>query len=92
MNPITIHNLNFAYPGQPSLFCHCNLNIDDSWKLGLLGRNGRGKTTLMKILLQQLPVTGQITSQLQFSYFSLSIHDEKMFAYEAFNSCHSRQY
>lgn len=83
MNPITIHNLSFAYPGQSPLFQHCNLNIDDSWKLGLLGRNGRGKTTLMKILLQQLTATGQITSQLQFSYFPLSIHDESVFANEA---------
>lgn len=83
MNPITIHNLSFAYPGQSPLFQHCNLNLDDSWKLGLLGRNGRGKTTLMKILLQQLPATGQITSQLQFSYFPLSIHDESVFANEA---------
>ena len=46
MEPITINNLTFAYPGQEPLFNHCDLNISSDWKLGLLGRNGRGKTTL----------------------------------------------
>lgn len=43
MGNITIKNLTFAYPGQAPLFDRCQLNIDGSWKLGLLGRNGRGK-------------------------------------------------
>lgn len=83
MNSITIQHLTFAYPGQQPLLQNCNLNFDDSWKLGLLGRNGRGKTTLLKILCDQLPATGQITSQLQFSYFPLTITDEKALAYES---------
>lgn len=44
MEPITINNLTFAYPGQEPLFNHCDLNISSDWKLGLLGRNGRGKS------------------------------------------------
>ncbi|MCI1970299.1 MAG: ATP-binding cassette domain-containing protein [[Lactobacillus] timonensis] len=60
--PITIRHLNFAYPGQSPLFTNCQLDIDSRWKLGLLGRNGRGKTTLMKILLNQLPYQGQVVS------------------------------
>ena len=44
MENLTIRNLSFAYPGQAPLFDHCNLDLDGDWKLGLLGRNGRGKT------------------------------------------------
>lgn len=76
MNPITISNLSFAYPGQEKLFDHCQLNLDSSWKLGLLGRNGRGKTTLMKILLNTLPYNGEIKTPLSFVYYPFSINDD----------------
>nr|WP_295745587.1 ATP-binding cassette domain-containing protein [uncultured Limosilactobacillus sp.] len=71
--PITIRQLNFAYPGQKPLFTNCQLDIDSRWKLGLLGRNGRGKTTLMKILLNQLPYQGKVFGQLPFRYFPLKV-------------------
>ena len=69
MGNITIKNLTFAYPGQTTLFDHCQLSIDGSWKLGLLGRNGRGKTTLMKILLGQLEFQRQVQSNLPLPTF-----------------------
>lgn len=71
MEPIIIKKLTFAYPGQSPLFSNCHLNINSDWKMGLLGRNGRGKTTLMKILLHQLDYTGTVTSILNFAYFPL---------------------
>lgn len=83
MESISIQNLSFAYPGQPELFKNCNLNIDDSWQLGLLGRNGRGKTTLMKILLGELDYTGKINSRLAFCYFPLAIGDVNQLTAEA---------
>ena len=75
MGNITIKNLTFAYPGQAPLFDRCQLSIDGSWKLGLLGRNGRGKTTLMKILLDQRKFQGQVQSNLPFAYFPQPIAD-----------------
>lgn len=83
MGNITIKNLTFAYPGQSPLFDHCQLSIDGSWKLGLLGRNGRGKTTLMKILLGQLEFQGQVQSNLPFTYFPQPITDPDTLAWEA---------
>lgn len=71
MEPIIIKKLTFAYPGQSPLFSNCHLNINSDWKMDLLGRNGRGKTTLMKILLHQLDYTGTVTSNLNFAYFPL---------------------
>lgn len=81
MEPITINNLTFAYPGQEPLFNHCDLNISSDWKLGLLGRNGRGKTTLLKILQKQLSFQGNIQTNLQFNYYPLSIKEADDFTW-----------
>ena len=83
MGNITIKNLTFAYPGQAPLFDRCQLSIDGSWKLGLLGRNGRGKTTLMKILLDQREFQGQVQGNLPFAYFPQPIADPDALAWEA---------
>lgn len=48
MSTISIKNLSFAYNGQDLLFDNVSLSLDSQWKLGLLGRNGRGKTTPFK--------------------------------------------
>lgn len=82
MGNITIKQLNFAYPGQAPLFTDCQLAIDGSWKLGLLGRNGRGKTTLMKILMGQLDYQGWVASNLPFAYFPQAVTDPTAFAWD----------
>ena len=51
MSLIEIRNLTFAYPGSfDNVFEGLNLRLDTSWRLGLVGRNGRGKTTLCRLL------------------------------------------
>ena len=48
---IDIRDLTFAYPGSyDNVFEHLSLQLDTHWRLGLVGRNGRGKTTLLRIL------------------------------------------
>ena len=55
MADIKVKNLTFAYDVQLTpLFKKVNLNIGLDWKLGLLGRNGQGKTTFLKLLLGEL--------------------------------------
>lgn len=83
MSNIEIKNLTFGYDSQGTLlFDHANLNIDSAWKLGLIGRNGRGKTTLLRLLQQQLPYQGQINHQLHFTYFPQTInHPEQLTLY-----------
>lgn len=75
MSTITIDQLNFAYDGQAPLFDHTSFNLDTQWHLGLVGRNGRGKTTLLKLLLGQLPHTGTITTKAPLTYFPQPIAD-----------------
>ena len=51
MANINIVNLTFGYEGSyENVFENVNLCIDGSWRLGLTGRNGRGKTTLLRLL------------------------------------------
>lgn len=75
MSTIQISNLTFAYPGKPALFQNQSLNFDSSWKLGLTGRNGRGKTTLLNLLLGKLSGTGQISMPLTPLYFPQPVTD-----------------
>lgn len=69
---ILIKNLTFKYVSmlQP-IFKGVHLNINENWKLGLLGRNGRGKTTFFKILLNDLDFEGTIQSTVDFKYFPI---------------------
>lgn len=54
MSLISIDNLTFSYPGScTNVFEHINAQFDTDWRLALVGRNGRGKTTLLRLLTQQ---------------------------------------
>jgi len=82
MSKIEIKNLTFGYDTQGTLlFDQANLNFDTQWKLGLIGRNGRGKTTLLNILMNQLAYSGQILHQLDFLYFPQPIKEKKQLTY-----------
>ncbi|MFD1417383.1 ribosomal protection-like ABC-F family protein [Companilactobacillus keshanensis] len=77
MGTIQIENMSYKYDQMvDNLFDSLNLQIDESWKLGLIGRNGRGKTTLMKILLGKLPYQGKIVSNLNFYYYPQDVTDK----------------
>lgn len=47
-----------------------DLVIKTDWRLGLIGRNGRGKTTLLKLLTGELePTAGHISLPVEVEYF-----------------------
>lgn len=51
---IQITDLTFVYPGSfDNVFEHVSFQFDTDWRLGLTGRNGRGKTTLLRLLQGQ---------------------------------------
>ena len=67
---ITIQNLTFGYDGSPdNVFENMSVQWDTSWRLGLIGRNGRGKTTLLRLLMGQQEYRGTIAAPVQFEYF-----------------------
>lgn len=62
MSQITIQDLSFTYEGDHiPVFQHLDLQLDTRWKLGLVGRNGWGKTTLLRLLEGSLSGSGALT-------------------------------
>lgn len=84
MSSIKITNLSFRYEdASNNLFNHLNLALDSSWQLGLVGRNGRGKTTFLNLLQHKLHGLGKIQTKLTFAYFPLAInHPDNITLYE----------
>ncbi len=71
MSLINVSHLTFAYPGSfDNVFTDVSFCLDTNWRLGLTGRNGRGKTTLFRLLLGQYDYSGSIeTGGVSFGYF-----------------------
>jgi len=76
MSQIVIQNLTFAYEGSyENIFENLSVELDSTWKLGLVGRNGRGKTTLLRLLLGELPFQGKILTPCVFRYFPYAVSE-----------------
>ena len=56
--------------------------IDTDWKLGLIGRNGKGKTTFLKLLLDKYKYQGTITKSIEFDYFPFEIKNKERMTLE----------
>ena len=52
MSLISVNHLTFYYEGSSdSIFEDVSFQIDTDWKLGFVARNGRGKTTFLRLLM-----------------------------------------
>lgn len=80
MAVINISNLTFAHDGGENLFEQLSLQLDTDWRLGLIGRNGRGKTTFLELLMGRHEYSGSISSSLPFEYFPFAVADESVAA------------
>ncbi|MGE0623692.1 MAG: ATP-binding cassette domain-containing protein [Pseudomonadales bacterium] len=72
MPNLICRDVSFAYPGgEHAVFTHLDLIIDTAWRTALVGGNGRGKTTLLKLLAGQLaPDRGEIERPVACQLFS----------------------
>jgi ATP-binding cassette subfamily F protein uup len=52
-----LHDVAYAWPGQPPLFEHLELLLDPRERLGVVGPNGSGKTTLLEVIAGRRPPT-----------------------------------
>ncbi|MFJ8526804.1 Lsa family ABC-F type ribosomal protection protein [Bacillus sp. NPDC094106] len=83
MSMIKVQDLSFSYPGSfDNIFEGVNFQIDTDWKLGFIGRNGRGKTTFFNLLLGNYEYSGKITSSVEFNYFPYPVSDKNKFTHE----------
>ncbi|WP_438449205.1 Lsa family ABC-F type ribosomal protection protein [Gorillibacterium sp. sgz5001074] len=74
MSLIQVQHLTFAYDGSyDPIFEDVSFNMDTDWKLGFAGRNGRGKTTFLNLLLGKYEYQGTISAQVQFDYFPFRV-------------------
>ena len=77
MSMIRVENLTFAYPSSyDAIFENVSFQIDTDWKLGFIGRNGRGKTTFLNLLLGRYEYRGKIQAAVQFDYFPYPVDDK----------------
>ncbi len=59
---LSANGLGFAYPGKPVLFNNLDLAVHAGERICVVGPNGRGKTTLLKVLAGQLePGSGDLS-------------------------------
>lgn len=78
MSMIQISNLTFGYDTDTqNIFENVSFNIDTSWKIGLIGRNGKGKTTFLKLLLGEYKYSGTITKNVEVDYFPFEVKNEE---------------
>ena len=83
MSTIELKKLTFGYDSQEkNIFDKTTLTIQTEWKLGLVGRNGRGKTTLLKLLEGKLPYQGMICHQQTLYYFPQTVLDKRRMTFE----------
>lgn len=53
MSMIKVDSLTFSYPtSHDNIFENVSFQIDTDWKLGFVGRNGSGKSSLLKLIAE----------------------------------------
>lgn len=83
MSMIQVQNLTFSYPSSfDNIFEDVSFQIDTDWKLGFIGRNGRGKTTFFNLLLGKYEYIGKIISSVDFNYFPYPVKDKSKYTHE----------
>ncbi|MEA4870836.1 MAG: ABC-F type ribosomal protection protein [Christensenella sp.] len=87
MSQIRVNDLTFHYEGSyDNIFEHTSFMLDTSWKLGFVGRNGRGKTTFLKLLMGELDGGGAISASVAFDYFPFPVQNDSLTAEAVFAS------
>ncbi len=78
---LAVKDVSFAYSGREAdyLYQNIDLSVDMDTRVAIVGPNGVGKSTLLKILIGQLnPTQGSISrhSHLRFSYYNQHSEDQ----------------
>ena len=82
MSMIKVSNLTFGYDdSSENVFNDVSFSIDSNWRLGFIGRNGKGKTTFLKLLMGKYEYRGSIISNENFDYFPFEITNSDVDSY-----------
>ena len=86
MSLISVNNLTFGYDGSyNTIFENVSFKIDSDWKLGLIGRNGKGKTTFLKLLQGKYEYKGKISKNIDVDYFPFEVTNKERMTIEIVN-------
>ena len=86
MSLINVNHVTFGYEGSSkNIFEDVSFQLDTDWKLGLIGRNGKGKTTFLKLLLDDYAYKGTISKKVDVDYFPFIIHEKEKMTIEIIN-------
>ncbi|MDO4275368.1 MAG: ATP-binding cassette domain-containing protein [Eubacteriales bacterium] len=87
MAMIQVEHLTFGYEDSPeNVFEDISFRLDTDWKLGLIARNGKGKTTMLRLLMGQLEYRGSISMPVEVEYFPPEIKEKGQLAVETAES------
>ena len=79
MAQINVTDLTFCYEGSfDNIFEKVSFSIDTNWKLGFIGRNGKGKTTFLNLLLGKYEYQGSISTSVVFDYFPYQLSEAQI--------------
>lgn len=84
MSLIQANHLQFTYDGSyDPVFQDVSFRIDTGWRLGLVGRNGRGKSTLLRLLSGELDSGGALTVPTPCAVFPSAAPEPEAFTLDA---------
>lgn len=88
--PVICDDVRKAY-GPHTIFEHVNLTIKRGEKVAFVGKNGEGKSTLVKCIMSQIPYTGKlkIGHNVQIGYFAQNqaqMLDENLTVFETIDN------
>lgn len=76
MSKISVNNLTFSYEtNYQNIFENTSFEINTDWKLGFIGRNGKGKTTFLNLLMGKYKYQGTISCSVEFDYFPFEVNE-----------------
>lgn len=79
MSQIRAEHLYYSYDGSSDpVFEDASFSIDTDWKLGFIGRNGKGKTTFLRLLHGELACQGTLSISVPTAYFPYQLTDTQM--------------
>jgi len=79
MSLLQVSELTFCYEGSfDNIFEDMSFSVDTDWKLGFIGRNGKGKTTLLNLLLGKYNYEGSIIADKVFDYFPYQVSESEL--------------
>ncbi len=76
MSLLQVTDLSFSYENSyDPIFQKVSFRLDTDWRTGVVGRNGKGKTTFLKLLTGGMEYSGSITADVSFDYFPYPVAD-----------------